>query len=120
MTAAHVALAWLAATSVVAVLVLAVLTATGRARGSYRWLDATLLAQAVVTGLASALGVASFVSGRPPVDALHVVYGAVATLVPLGVRAAAQGRDARTIGRWVAVAAVVAIGATVRSFMTGR
>ena len=114
------ALAWLAATSVVAVLVLALLTATGRTRGTYGWLDAGLLAQAAVTALTSLVGLAAFVAGRPPADPLHLLYGAVTTLVPVGVRAAAQGRDAGTIGRWFAVAAAVAMGATIRSFMTGR
>lgn len=120
MTAAHVALAWLTVTSVVAVLVLAVLTAIGRTGGTYRWLDAGLLVQAAVAALTSLAGIVAFIGGRPPADPLHVVYGGVATVVPLGVRAAAQGRDARTIGRWIAVAAAVAIGATLRSFMTGR
>jgi hypothetical protein len=120
MSAAHVALAWLAATAVVAVLVLAVLTATGRTGGTYRWLDAGLLAQTVVTALTSLVGIAAFVAGRPPSDSLHLLYGAVTTIVPLAARTAAQGRDPRTIGRWVAVAAAVAIGATLRSFMTGR
>lgn len=119
MTAAHVALAWLAAASVLAVLVLAVLTAAGRTGGTYRWLDAALLAQGVVSALTSAVGIAALTGDRPPADVLHLLYGAVTTVVPLTVRAAAQGRDAATIGRWVAVAAVVAIGATVRSFMTG-
>ena len=119
MSAAHVLLAWLAVISVVAVLVLALLTATGRAGGTYRWLDSAVLAQAVLTALTSLVGLVAFAGGRPPSDPLHLVYGAVATLAPLGVRAAAQGRDTRTIGRWVAVAAAVAIGATLRSFMTG-
>ncbi len=50
---------------------------------------------------------------------LHLLYGAVATLAPGVARAAAHGRGAAGLGRWVTVGALVAVGATVRSFMTG-
>jgi hypothetical protein len=119
MTAAHVALAWLAATSIVAVLVAALATAAGLTRG-YGWLDRALLAQLALTGLAVATGVATFAFARPPGDPLHLLYGGVAAGAPLAARIALQGRDPRRLGRWVAVAAAVAIGATVRSFMTGN
>jgi hypothetical protein len=78
-----------------------------------------VLLQAATAGLAAIAGVATFALTRPPADPLHLVYGAVAAAVPLAARGAAQGREARSIGRWVAVAAAVAVGATVRSFMTG-
>jgi hypothetical protein len=118
MTAAHVALAWLAATSIVVVLVVALVTAAGRTRG-YAWLDRALLAQLALTGLTVATGVATFLVVRPPGDPLHLVYGGVTAGAPLVARIALQGRDPQRLGRWVAVAAAVAIGATVRSFMTG-
>ncbi len=119
MTAAHVAIAWLAAASIVLVMVVALWTAAGRTRG-YAWLDRVLLAQLAVAALAAVTGGASFALSRPPDDALHLVYGAVAVAAPLAARIATQGAGPRKIGRWVAIAAAVAIGATVRSFMTGN
>lgn len=102
----------------VVLLATSALTATGRLR-SYRALDRAILAQAGLTALAALAGVAAAVALEPPSDALHMLYGTVGTLLPAGVRAAVQGRDPSAIGRWVTVAALVALGATVRSFMTG-
>lgn len=118
MTAAHVWLAWLSAALVVALLAVAIATATGRVR-SYLALDRVLLAQGVIAGLTGAAGLASVVADGPPSDALHLLYGAVLAIVPAAARAAAHGREPEAVGRWVAVAAAVAVGATVRSFMTG-
>ena len=102
-----------------AVLAVAVATAAGRAFRSYRALDRVLLAQAAVTGLAALVGIGSKATTGLPADPLHLLYGALAALLPLAVRIWASGRTARSIARWVAGAAVVALGATVRSFMTG-
>jgi hypothetical protein len=118
METVHAWLAWLAAGSLVAVLVTAAATALGRP-SSYRALDLVLLAQLALTGLAGVAGAATAASGRPPADPLHLLYGLLAAVVPVGVRAAAQGRTARSVARWVAVAALVALGGAVRSFMTG-
>jgi hypothetical protein len=118
MAVLHAGLAWLAAASVVGLLVVAAATAMGRL-ASYRALDLAVLTQLVVTGLAALAGAATAASTSPPADPLHLVYGALDVFVPIGVRAAVQGRDARAIGRWVTVAALVAVGATLRSFMTG-
>ncbi len=114
----HTALAWLAAASTVALLAVAVSTAAGRF-ASYRLVDRVLLVQLATATLAAVTGGASLVSAGTPSDALHVLYGAVVGLAPIGARAAAGRGDVRRIGRWVTVAATVAIAATVRSFMTG-
>lgn len=118
MAGLHAAFAWVAAASVVVLLATAALTATGRLR-SYRALDRAVLVQLGCSAVAALAGLATAVSLAPPRDALHVLYAAVGTLLPVGVRVAAQGRDPSTIGRWVTVAALVAVGATLRSFMTG-
>ena len=118
MDALHLGLAWLAAGSVVAVLVTAVGTAAGPLP-SYRVLDVVLLAQVAATGTAALAGVAVWLTAAPPQDPLHLLYGAVAFAAPMAVRLAVQGRDPRAVGRWVALAALVALGSTIRSFMTG-
>jgi hypothetical protein len=114
----HAALAWAAAAAVVAVLGAALLTATGRL-ATYRILDRLILAQLAVGALAATAGAATATSSAPPRDVLHLLYGALAVIVPVAVRVWAQGRAARSVGRSVAVAALIALGATVRSFMTG-
>lgn len=101
-----------------AVLAAAIATAL-RWLASYRLLDRLLLVQLGANAVAAAAGLAVLASTAPPEDPLHVLYGAVAVALPTGVRLWAQGRTAATIGRWVAVAALVAAGATIRSFMTG-
>jgi hypothetical protein len=114
----HAALAWLAAASVVAVVAVGAATATGRI-ATYRALDVTLLAQAAITALAGLAGAATYAAVGPPRDPLHLLYGAVTAALPLAVRILGQGGTARTLGRWVALAGLVALGATLRSFMTG-
>ena len=118
MAVLHGALAWLSAISIVAVVAVALPTAVGWTR-TYRALDATLLGQAVATLLAGATGALLAATAHPPADPLHLLYGALAAGLPIVTRIMAQGRAPRSIGRWVAVAALVALGATLRSFMTG-
>jgi hypothetical protein len=118
MAGLHAALAWLVLAAVVGLLVVAVLTAAGRTR-SYRLLDRVVLAHLALATLAGLAGVAAAAGGRPPADGLHLVYGAVSTGLPVVARMTAQGRDRAAIGRWVALAALLALGATIRSFMTG-
>ncbi len=114
----HAALAWVAAASVLAVLGAGALTASGR-HATYRTLDRLILVQVGAGALAALAGAASAAGAAPPRDPLHLLYGAVTVILPVAVRAWAQGRPTRSVGRWVAVAALIALGATVRSFMTG-
>lgn len=118
MAGLHGILAWGVAAVVVALVVVAALTATGRV-ASYRLLDRAILVEAGAAAIAAVAGLAVALTAAPPRDALHLLYGAVVAIAPVAARLAAQGRDARSIGRWVLAAAVVALGATVRSFMTG-
>ena len=102
-----------------AVLGLAVAVATGRL-ARYHALDASLLVQLGATALASLAGLVTAGAVGPPSDPLHLVYGFVATALPIGVRVWAQGRPAASLGRWVAFASLITLGVTVRSFMTGN
>lgn len=90
-----------------------------RPRGSYRAIDLALMAQLGVTGLTALLGAVVAILATPPRDPLHLLYGAVVLLVPCIARVAGQGRGTRSVARWVAAGSLVALGATVRSFMTG-
>jgi hypothetical protein len=117
--AAHALLAWLATAALVLVLAVALATASGRL-ASYRALDRALIVQLAASAVASLVGIATFVAARPVSDPLHLLYGVILTGLPTGARVAAQGRTARSVGRWVAIGALVAVGATLRSFMTGR
>jgi hypothetical protein len=118
MGGAHAALAWAALVSVAVLLVVAALSlATGRR--SHRAIDLAIVGQAVVTGAAALLGAATAVAQAPPRDALHVLYGALAAVAPAICRAIGHRGGSRSIARWVAAGALVALGATVRSVMTG-
>ena len=114
----HAALAWVAAAATVVLLAVAIATAAGRLP-SYRALDRALLAQLAMPALAGLTGGAALAASGPPADPLHLLYGAVAALAPGAARAAAHGGGAARLARWVAVGSLVAVGATVRSFMTG-
>jgi len=114
----HVALAWAALAAGVALLVVAVATATGRT-ASYRLLDAAILAQLATTAVAAIVGLVLPLAAYTVRDPLHLVYAVVAlAAAPLG-RYAGRG-DARRIGRYAVVAGLVVLGSTLRLFMTGR
>jgi hypothetical protein len=102
----------------VAVLVAALPPAFERSR-SYRWLDRAIIVQLATTIVAAVVGMATLAVGGRVADPLHLLYAVIVVALPVGVRAAAQGRPVRTIGRWVAIAALLSLGATLRSFMTG-
>jgi hypothetical protein len=106
------------AAAVLAVLVAALLPAFERSR-SYRWLDRTIIVQVATTVLTAVLGIATLAVGGRLRDPLHLLYAVIVAALPVAVRLAAQGRPARTVGRWVAIAALLSLGATLRSFMTG-
>lgn len=115
---AHAALAWIALATIVALLVVSLL-AVARPRRSYRAIDLAILAQLAATAATGLAGAVTGVIQAPPRDALHLLYGAVALGAPAVARAAAHRRGTRAVARWVAVGALVGLGATVRSFMTG-
>jgi len=117
MASLHVALAWAVVVSVVALAAIAGLVAVGRLRGR-RWVDRALLVQLGLSLLAVLTGALTLPSG-PPRDPLHFLYAVVLTVAPAMGRWIAHGRPDRSVGRWVAGGALVALGAVVRSFMTG-
>jgi len=118
MGGAHAALAWAALGATGVLLVLAGLAAIG-SRVSLRAIDLAILVQLAIAGLSAVMGIVTAVVQSAPRDALHLVYGAVATGAPIAARAAAHRRGTIAIARWVAVGALVGLGATVRAFMTG-
>jgi hypothetical protein len=117
--AVHSALAFVAAAGVVALLAAAAATSTG-ALASRTWLDRAILVQAVAALGAAIAGLAAALAGRPPSDALHLVYGAVLVVVGLGARYLARDTGTRRLGGVMTVVALVLAGVVVRSFMTGN
>jgi uncharacterized membrane protein len=115
----HALLAWLAVVGALALLGAAILTAS-RQDESYRLLDRAILVQLGTLALAALSGLAFPLSGTLPRDPLHVLYATVGLLVAPGVRYATRGADARRMGRWQVVGAVVLVGVVLRLFMTGR
>jgi hypothetical protein len=119
MDALHAILAWVAAAAAVAVVVVGAAVAVGRL-SSRRLVDRAILASLGATGAAGAAGLVLPLTNRPPGDPLHLLYGVVAfAALPLARYHARDGRIER-IGRWVAVAGIVVVGAMLRLFMTGR
>jgi hypothetical protein len=118
MPEAHAALAWPAALAIAVLLAVAALEVV-RPRGSYRAIDLALMAQLVATGFTALAGVGVAILAQPPRDPLHLLYGAVVLVVPGVARVAGHRRGAGAVARWVAAGSLVALGATVRSFMTG-
>lgn len=88
------------------------LLVTRRAAGPH--LGGNLVSVFLAVTVAAALGVATFVSGVPLRDGLHVVYGGLALGVLPGVALIAAGRSARE------QSIVVAIGAIVMVILIGR
>jgi hypothetical protein len=119
MAGLHTLLAWLTVGSTLAVLVASLPGALGRST-SRLWIDRAILLEMACAGVASLAGLALAVSQRGPADLLHFVYGvAVLGIIPAS-RYIVRGKSGRRFARWIAVAALIAMGALLRSFMTGR
>ena len=118
MDAVHGALASAAAVALGVLLVVAV-AGIVRPSSSHRAIDLVILGQLAVTGAAAAIGLGVAALVRPPADPLHLVYGTVALVAPVGARAIGHRRGTASMARWVAGGTLIALGATVRSFMTG-
>lgn len=73
----------------------------------------------LVVVVAAVLGVAILLSGTPPRDGLHVVYGALALGVLPGAALIAAGRTAREQSIVVATGAIVLLILIARLFQTG-
>jgi hypothetical protein len=115
----HAAAAWLAVAAAAGVLLAAVAATVGW-MASKLLLDRAILVCLAATGAAALAGLVLPISGQPPRDALHVLYGVVAVgAVPLA-RYHARRRSIVGIGRWVGVGGLVLMGALLRLFMTGR
>lgn len=113
--------AWVATGAAIlagAVLVLAVLDATGILT-TRRWQDRLSIALFVALVGAALLGPGIVIGVRPPSDAMHYVY-AVAALgaVPAG-RILAVRRGSGRVSWWVAGGAVVTLFALLRLWSTG-
>ena len=119
MAGLHAVFAWLTVVATFAVIVAALPGAVGR--GSERsWIDRAILAQITAVVIGAGAGLIIAVTERGPSDPLHFLYAAVLlTLLP-GVRYAVHNSTARRFAGWIAVAALIAMGALLRSFMTGR
>jgi hypothetical protein len=118
MAAVHGSLSILAAVALVAMLAVAAATWAGAMR-THRWLDRSILAQAVSAALAAAAGVlVAIASGRLPTDPLHVVYGAVLVVGPVTGRYAARTQSSVRLGRSMTLIGVLAMGILVRALLT--
>jgi hypothetical protein len=119
MAGPHALLAWLTVGATVAVLIAALPAAIG-GQSSRRWIDRAILLQVASTVGACLAGAAVALTGRGPGDLLHFVYAlSVLVLVP-GARYAVHDATERRFAGWIAVAALITMGALLRSFMTGR
>jgi hypothetical protein len=119
MVGVHTVLAWLAVASTTAVFVAAIPASIGRDTGR-TWIDRAILVEVAAAVLACLAGLAVAIAEGPPRDWLHFVYaGVVLGLIP-AVRYAVHGMTGRRFAGWIAVAALIAMGALLRSFMTGR
>jgi hypothetical protein len=119
MAAFHAFLGWLTVAATIAVMVAALPGAIGLASGR-RWIDRAILSQLAAAAASGVAGVAVAVSGRGPREALHFVYAAIVIAALPGARYAVHAKTARPFAAWIAVAALVVMGALLRSFMTGR
>jgi hypothetical protein len=119
MAGLHALFGWLTVASTIAVLVAALPGAIGRP-SSRRWIDRAILVQVVAASVACLAGIVVAVTGSGPGDVLHFVYAAVVLGTLPGARYAVHGNTGRRFAGWVAVAALVVMGALLRSFMTGR
>lgn len=73
----------------------------------------------LAVGVAAVLGVATFASGTPLRDGLHVVYGVLALAVLPGAMVIASGRPGRQRSIVAAVGAVVLVILLARLLQTG-
>jgi hypothetical protein len=129
-TVAHLAVAWAIAASGATLLGLAAWSWLAARRSGDRRdhrfaVDRLLLAIEATAALNVAIGVLLYATGSRPIDQLHLLYGfaAVVTL-PLGWWLGGRpARDGSTSRRrrdaWLAVAAAVLLGVTLRLFLTG-
>jgi hypothetical protein len=130
-TVAHLAVAWAIAAGAAALLALAAWSWLAARRSGDRRdhrfaVDRLLLAIEAVAALNVAIGVLLYATGSRPMDQLHLLYGLAAVVtLPLGWWFGGRpGRDGSTTARrrrdaWVAVAAAVLLGVTLRLFLTG-
>jgi hypothetical protein len=119
MTGLHALMAWLTVASTLAVFVAALPGAMVR-EARRTWIDRAVLVQLVAAALACLAGLAVAVTQGAPSDALHFVYAAVVLALLPATRYAVHGMTGRRFAIWIAVAALIAMGALLRSFMTGR
>jgi hypothetical protein len=119
MTGLHALVAWLTAASTLAVFVAALPGAIGREVGRI-WIDRAVLVQVVAAAVACLAGLAVAVIQGAPSDPLHFVYAAVVLALVPATRYAVHRMTGRRFAIWIAVAALIAMGALLRSFMTGR
>ncbi len=101
------------------VLAVAVALATGRGPGR-RAVDRAILVALALVAITVVVGAPLPVTGAPPRDPLHFLYALVALAGLPIARVAAADADPRRLGRFVALAALLVLGAMVRLFMTGR
>jgi hypothetical protein len=115
----HALLGWLTVGATVAVLVAALLAVSGAVDGR-RWIDRSILAQIATAVAACVAGLTTAVMDRGPADPLHFLYAGVILGGLPGARYAVRSRSGPRFAGWIAVAALVVMGALLRSFMTGR
>jgi hypothetical protein len=119
MAGLHALLAWLTVASTLAVIVTAIPGTIGRETSRF-WIDRAILVQIGAAGLACVGGLAIALLQGGPGDGLHFVYAALVLGLLPAVRYAAHGTTGRRFAGWIAVAALITMGALLRSFMTGR
>jgi hypothetical protein len=114
-----VVLAWLTVAATIVVLVAALFSsrASGRTRLA---VDRTILVQAPLAAITALAGLLVALTGLGPADALHFVYAAVVVSGLPVARYAVHRQGQPRFGLWIAVAALVVLGALLRSFMTGH
>ena len=115
----HELLAWLTVASTVAVLLAAFPGAFGRPAGRL-WVDRAVLVQVGCATVTLVAGLVVTIAKGGPADWLHFVYAIVVVGVVPAARYAAHGQTERRFAGWIAVAALIAMGALLRSFMTGH
>ena len=83
-------------------------------------IDRVILVQLLLAAATALAGLVLALTVRGPSDPLHFVYAAIVVGGLPVVRYAVHRRARPSFGRWIAVAALVVMGALLRSFMTGR
>ena len=115
----HSVLAWISVAGALVLLATAAGAATGRL-SSRMVLDRAILVQMATVAVALLTGLVLPFAGSGPGDPLHLLYAIVALAAAPLARFYPRYRSMVVLGRWVAVAGVVILGATLRLFMTGR